>query len=233
MNLDITNNNYDDFIRHLYKNQDLKYKEFHKKLILTNNLIGVRTPILKNIAKELSKRDYRSFILNNKHQIYEENMLHGLLLGYIKDDFNNVKELINSFLPYIDNWAICDITVSNLKIFKTNKEIGFKEIKKYLESNNPWINRFGYVLLLFYYIEDNYIDKIYELCKEYKNDYYVKMSIAWLLSMCYIKYKEKTLDFLNRNILDNWTHNKTIQKIIESKRVSNEEKVILKGIKIK
>lgn len=224
-------NNYNDFINYLYDNQDLKYKEFHRKLILNDNLIGVRTPILKNIAKNISKSDYNLFIQNNKHELYEENIIHGLLLGYLKEDFNKIKELINSFLPYIDNWAICDMTVSNLKIFKKNKNIGFKEIKKYLKNKNPWINRFGYVLLLSYYIEDKYIDEIFVLCNKYQNEYYVKMSIAWLLSMCYVKYSEKTLLFLNNNKLDNWTYNKTIQKIIESNRVTKEEKSMLRELK--
>lgn len=123
------------------------------------------------------------------------------------------------------------MTVSNLKIFRKNKEDGFKEIKKYLKNSNTWINRFGYVLLLNYYIDDKYIDKIFKLCENYKDEYYVKMSIAWLISMCYIKYKDKTMEYLNNNELDKWTYNKAIQKIIESNRVSKEEKEILKKMK--
>lgn len=224
---------YNEFIKLLYSHQDLKYKDFHGKLILSNKLIGVRTPLLKKIAKEISKGDYNSFIKLNKHNLYEEIMIHGLIIGYIKCDFSTVKELINNFLPFINNWAICDMTAANLKIYRQNKDEGFNEIKKYLRSKNYWINRFAYVLLLDYYIESKYIDKIFILCSNYKDEYYVKMSIAWLLSMCYIKYKEKTLKFLNSNTLDKWTHNKTIQKIIESNRISKDEKIILKGMKIK
>lgn len=224
---------YDEFINKLYSLQDFKYKEFHGKLILSDNLIGVRTPELKKIAKNIAKTDYREFIKNIKHNFYEEKVIHGLLIGYIKEDFEVTKELINSFLPYIDNWAVCDLTAANLKQFNKNKEDGFIEIKKYLKDKNTWINRFGYVLLLAYYIEDKYIDKILNLCNKYKDEYYVKMSIAWLLSMCYIKYKEKTIYFLNNNSLDKWTYNKTIQKIIESNRISKEEKTVLKGMKIK
>lgn len=229
---EINNANYDKFINYLYNYQDLKYKDFHKRLILTDNLIGIRTPILKKIAKEIAKDNYISFIKYNKHKLYEEKIIHGLLLGYIKEDFKKTKELINSFLPYIDNWAVCDLTVSNLKIFNKNKKDGFKEIKKYLKDLNPWINRFGYVLLLTYYIEDNYINDIFKLCNSYQDEYYVKMSIAWLISMCYIKYKDKTLNFLSNNKLDDWTYNKSIQKIIESNRVCKEEKDILRRMKI-
>lgn len=225
--------NYNEFIELLYSYQDLKYKEFHGKLILDNNLIGVRTPILKRIAKNISQGDYNKFIDLNNHNLYEEKMIYGFLLGYIDEDFDILKELINDFLPYIDNWAICDMTASNLKAFKKNKRLGFEQIKMYLRSENPWVNRFGYVLLLDYYVDDNYIDKIFILCEKYTDEYYVKMSIAWLLSMCYVKYKEKTLEFLNKNIIDKWTYNKTIQKIIDSNRVNDEEKIILRGMKLK
>lgn len=226
-------NSYNDFLELLKNNQDLKYKDFHSKLILDDNLIGVRTPILKKLAKQIASSDYNKFIELNKHNIYEEKIVHGLVIGYIKEDFDNIIKLLDEFLIYIDNWAVCDLTVSNLKFFKKNKDKGFIQIKKYLKDTNLWINRFGYVLLLNYYIEDKYIDEIFKLCKKYKDEYYVKMSIAWLLSMCYIKYKDKTLDFLVTNVLDKWTYNKTIQKVIESNRVKKEEKNILKGMKIK
>jgi len=224
---------YNEFLNELYSLQDLKYKEFHAKLILSDNLIGVRTNELKKIARNIAKSNYKDFFSENRHSIYEESIIHGLTLGYLKLDFNNLKPYIDEFIPHIDNWAVCDLTAANLKIFNKNKDIGVIEIKKYLKNNNAWINRFGYVLLLDYYIEDKYIDEIFKLCKNYKDEYYVKMSIAWLISMCYIKYKDKTLEFLNNNILDKWTYNKTIQKIIESNRVSKEEKLILKGMKLK
>lgn len=223
--------NYDDFLKELYSYQDLKYKDFHSKLVLDDNLIGIRTPVLKKIAKEISKSDYISFISNNKHNFYEEKIIHGLVLGYLNIDFNYLLKLLDEFIIYIDNWAICDLTASNLKAFKKNLDVGFIKIKEYLKNDNSWINRFGYVLLLDYYINDSYIDKIYDMCKEYKDEYYVKMSIAWLLSMCYIKYKDKTINFLKNSNLDTWTYNKTIQKIIESKRISNDEKNILRMMK--
>lgn len=226
-------NNHNEFINYLYTFQDTKYRDFHKKLILTDNLIGIRTPILKKIAKEISKNDYKKFIKFNKHSLYEENILHGLLLGYLKLDFSDLKPLLDEFLPYIDNWATCDLTASNLKIFAKLGDIGFNEIKYYIKSNNCWINRFGYVLLLDYYVNDLYIDKIFMLCENYKDEYYIKMAIAWLLSICYIKYKDKTLKYLSKSKLDKWTYNKTIQKIIESNRISKEEKDKLRSMKIK
>ena len=224
---------YKDFINELYNLQDLEYKNFHSKLILSDKLIGVRTKELKRMAKTIARSNYKEFFKQNNHKLYEENIVHGLILGYLKLDFNDLNPLIDDFIPYIDNWAVCDLTVSNLKIFSKNKDIGFIEIKKYLKDNNPLINRFGYVLLLNYYIDDKYIDKIFKLCSNYKDEYYVKMAIAWLVSMCFIKYKNKTLKFLNNNKLDDWTYNKSIQKIIESNRVSNEDKNMLRRLKRK
>lgn len=226
---------YNDFLNELYSLQDLKYKEFHGKLIMSDKLIGVRTPELKRIAKVIARGNYQKFFKENKHELYEENLVYGLVLGYLKLDFYELKPFVDEFIPYIDNWAVCDMTVSNLKVYKKNKtkNIVFNEIKKYLKNDNPWINRFGYVLLLNYFIEEEYIDEIFELCEIYKDEYYVKMAIAWLISMCYIKFKGRTITFLKKHKLDVWTHNKSIQKIIESNRVTNEDKKMLKGLKIK
>lgn len=228
-------NNYDEFIEYLYSFQDIKYRDFHKKLTLTDNLIGIRTPELKRIAKSIARSDYKTFFKLNRHELYEENVIHGLVLGYLKLEFNDLKPFIEEFLPFIDNWAVCDITAANLDIYKRNKtkDICFNEIKKYIKDNNPWINRFGYVLLLDYFIEEEYMDEIFNLCQDYKDEYYVKMAIAWLISICYVKYKGRTLTFLKNNKLDDWTYNKSIQKIIESTRISKEDKNLLKGMKRK
>ena len=226
---------YEDFINELYSLQELKYKEFHGKLIMNDKLIGVRTSELKRIAKIIARSNYEEFFKENKHELYEENLVHGLVLGYLKLDFNELKPFVDAFIPYIDNWAVCDMTVANLKIYKKNKtkDIVFNEIKNYISNDNPWINRFGYVLLLEYFIEEKYVDNIFELCENYEDEYYVKMAIAWLISVCYIKYKGRTLTFLKKHKLDVWTHNKAIQKIIESNRVEDSDKIMLRGIKRK
>lgn len=225
---------YIDFINELYSLQDLKYRDFNKRIVGKDNLIGVRTPKLKRIAKSIARENYNEFFTNNKHEYFEETLVHGLVLGYLKLDFDELKPCINTFLPYIDNWAVCDMTVANLKIFKKNKNKDkyFNEIKNYINNDNPWINRFGYILILNYFIEEKYIDEIFKLCEIYKDHYYVKMGIAWLISICYIKQKGRTLTFLKNKKLDKWTYNKSIQKIIESNRVSNEDKKMLRGMKI-
>lgn len=224
--------NYGLFLNYLYSLEDLKYKKFHSIIILDNNLIGIRTPDLKKIALLISKNDYRGFIKYNTNSVYEEKILYGLVLGYIKIDFNERLILLNNFIPFIDNWAINDIVCSNLKCFKTNQSEGYKFILSCINSDNAWQVRFGIVLLLNFYINDTYIDDILKICDNIKSqEYYVKMAIAWLLSICYVKYKKKILTFLDQTAIDDWTYNKTIQKIIESKRVSKEEKLNLKKLK--
>lgn len=226
---------YEDFLDELYNLQDISYKEFHSKLITSNDLIGVRTPDLKRLAKVIAKSNYEEFFKKNRHKLYEENLIHGLVLGYLKLDFIELKKYIDEFIPYINNWAICDMTAANLKLYKKNKtkNIAFNEVKKYINDKNFWINRFGYILLLDYFIEEEYIDEIFKLCENYKDEYYVKMGIAWLISVCYVKFKGRTITFLKKNKLDIWTHNKAIQKIVESNRVTLEDKKFLKGMKRK
>lgn len=222
---------YQKFIKYLKTISEKNYQKFHQKLLKNEKIkvLGVRTPKLKEIARQISKTDYLKFIKYNTHTYYEENIIHGLLLGIIKDD--NILNLIDDFIPYIDNWATCDITCANLKIFK---KININQTKKYLKSSNPWEIRFGLVILLDHYIEKENINYIFITCNIVKNDhYYVKMAIAWLLSICYIKYPEITLKYLKNVDLDNFTYNKTISKICESLRVSKETKEKLKKLKRK
>ena len=221
-----TSKDYEDFISYLYSKQDIKYREFHKGIVPNiDSLIGIRTPILKDIAKKISKGNYNSFISLNKHNTYEEIFIHGIIIGNIKLSFNDKLILTDKFIPYINNWAICDSFCSNFKDFKKNQKHGFAKIKLYLKSDNLWINRVGLVLLLNHYINDNYIDQVLDIAKQIKSDeYYVKMANAWLISMCYIKYSKKTYKLLESKKLDKWTQNKSISKIRDSFRVTDLDK---------
>ena len=222
--------NYSKFIKELYSKQDLKYQEFHKKLLNSDiELIGIRTPTLRKIAKEIAQSDYLGYIKYCSHKTYEENTIHGLILGYLKIDTNELLKLIDDFLPYNNNWATNDITSSNLKVFK---KLSIDYIYKYINSNNPWEIRFGLTLLLSNYINDENIDEILDIADNIKSkEYYVQMANAWLLSICYIKQKDKTLKYLKNSSLDTFTFNKTISKICDSYRVSKEEKEYLKTLK--
>lgn len=217
---------YAKFLKELDSLADEKYRTFTSNLgIKKDYLIGVRTPELKRIAKSISKEDYLNFIALNTHNTYEERLIHGLVIGYIKVEFDTIKNLLWSFLTHIDNWALCDIIVANMHVWRKNTKDGFSFVTKCLNSKNEWYQRVGFILLLDYYIDDEYIDQILDICNHFKTDkYYVKMAIAWLISICYIKQKEKTLLFLQNNQLDNWIQNKSIQKIRESTRVNKTEK---------
>ena len=222
--------NYQQFLQWLTNQQDIEYQKFHSKLILEEcKVIGIRMPILKQIAKEISKGNYKEFLIWNEHFYYEEKMIHGLLLGNIKIDFASRLNLLNEFLPFNQNWAINDGVCANLKQFKNNQEQGYLWILTLIYSNHPWKIRFGIVLLLDYYINDNYIEKILEIaCKTYPSHYYVEMAIAWLLSFCYIKYPEKTEPIIESKRLNSFIQNKTISKIRDSYRVTKEKKDYLK-----
>ena len=224
---------YKEFFNYLDTLKDLNYQKFHKKLLNTDTpIIGIRTPILKKISKEISKGNYKQFLELNSMYYYEEIILYGFIIGHIKELNPNLINYINYYISKIDSWATCDLFCSNLKIVKKNKEYFLNYIKENIKSPNSWMKRTCFVLLLSYYIEDEYLETIYNLTDNYNTkDYYVNMAIAWLLSICYIKYKDKTLNYLNRCKLDNFTYNKTIQKIIESTRISKEEKLKLKKLK--
>ena len=235
LNKDIWNTaDYNNFINYLHTLSDTKYKMFHSKLLKDNNIevIGVKTPILKDIAKEISSGNYIDFIKQIKHNYYEEDVIYGLILGYLKIPFTEIITLLNDFTPYINNWATNDIVCANMKIFKKEQAKGLIVIKEYLNDTNYWIVRFGLVLLLDYYINDKYIDDVLFICKNLKHqEYYVLMAIAWLISICYIKYPNKTINLLKNGYLDDFTLNKSIQKIIESKRINKVDKNKLRKLK--
>lgn len=234
LNINWTKLDYQNFLSYLYDQQDLKYRDFHKSLLNADvNLIGIRTPKLKKIAKEISLGNYDNFIKLNTHKYYEETIIHALVISNLKD-INIVINYIDNFLNYIDNWATCDILCGSLKIVNKNKEIFFNYIKNKIKNPNPWIKRFCFVLLLDYFLEDKYIKEIFNLTNKYNTkDYYVNMAIAWLISIAYIKNKNATINYLKNNKLDNFTHNKAIQKIRESTRITLEDKELIKNLRRK
>lgn len=226
--------NYQKFLDYLDKNKDLKYREFHYKLLKDNsiNFIGVRTPILKNIAKQISKTNYIEFIKLNTLKTYEEKTIYGLLLGYLKIGFNDLLNLIDNYLINIDNWATCDLTCANLKIFKKNKESGFNYLKNKTNSNNIWIQRFVIVIFLDYFLCDKYIDDVLKIISSIDtNEYYVEMAIAWLLATAYINYQDKVLNLLKNGKISKNIINLTIKKANESYRITQDKKKIIKNLK--
>lgn len=216
----------------LFKYQDLEYQKFHKKLLNNDkiNVIGIRTPIMKEIAKNMAKNEYLEYI-NSKHTYYDEIVIHGFILGYIKVPFKQLLKYLDDFIPLVDNWATNDMVCANLKAFKKNQNEGFKYIDKLLQGNN-YSKRFGLVLLLDHYLNDEYIDRVLDICLNIKdNDYYVMMANSWLLSICFIKYKDKTYKILINNNLDKMVLNKAISKICDSLRVTKDDKEEIKKLR--
>lgn len=218
----------------LIKLQDKKYKEFHSGLCPgTSNIIGIRVPILRNYAKELLKENnFKELMKNIDDEYYEEIMLQGMIIGLVKEDFATLLKYIENFISKIDNWAVCDIFCAGLKITKKHKEEMWKFIQQSIKSNQEFEIRFGVVMLLDYYIEEKYLKDIFEILDTIKNqEYYVQMAVAWAISICFIKYYDKTLAYMEKAKIDKFTYNKSLQKAIESYRITPEQKQVLRSIK--
>ncbi len=219
----------------LFELSDQKYKEFHSGLCPgTDNIIGVRVPILRNYAKELAKKHEIGKLLQEiDNQYYEEIILQGMLIGLEKQNFNTLQKQIKQFVPKIDNWAICDVFCAGLKQTKKCKKEMWSFLQKYIQSNKEFEIRFGVVMILDYYIEEEYLNKIFSIFDNITSDaYYVQMAVAWAISICLMKFYDETIKYLKIAKLDKFTYNKAIQKAIESYRITKEQKDELKNMKI-
>ena len=217
--------------QHLLSLEDKKYHEFNSKIILQKDypMIGVRLPEIRKYAKQLMKENQ---LPKFQDKYYEEVLLHGLCIGNYKCDFPEKIELIESFLPLINDWSICDSFVPSIKDIAKHKEEYFPYVKKYLKSDQEFYQRFGFVVLLDYYKEEKYLKDIFRFIRSTKyNGYYSKMASAWLLSYMFMFYLEETIGFVENNKLDEFVLLKGIQKAIDSYRVSDEDKDRLRQIR--
>ena len=220
--------------KRLFKLQDKKYRDFQCRLIPTlesTTIIGVRTPELRRYAKELVKqKDIQNFLYILPHQYFEENQLHAFIISEIKDNKQCLKEL-NRFLPFVDNWATCDQL--SPKVFKKNRSELIDQIKQWVCSDKTYMVRFGIGMLLEHFLDDDF-DPIYlEMVSKISSaEYYIRMMIAWYFATALAKQYTKALPYIEEQRLDIWTHNKTIQKAVESRRITLEQKEYLKCLKI-
>ena len=214
---------------------DQEYKKFHSSLCPNaKNMIGVRIPELRRMAKEIANTNGKEFLEKYQFEYYEERMLQGFVIGYMQLTIEERIKYLDKFVPNIDNWAVCDCSVSTFKFTKKNMEVMWKYIQKYFNSSKEFEVRFAIVMLLNYYLEEQYIDKALKILNNIKsNKYYVQMAVAWAISIAFVKYKEKTLKFLQNTKLDNFTYNKALQKIAESYRVDKVTKEEIKKMKRK
>ncbi len=212
-------------------NIEEKYKNFQSSLCPNiKNIEGVRVPILRHIAHTISKKEEITSYLEEANVLtYEEKNIYGFVIGYLKTDLKIYKRYLKKFIPMIDNWATCDMVCSHLKFTKTYKKEMYPFICSYLKSKKEYEVRFAIVMLMDYYLEeDTYQDVLQKLLEIQTKAYYVQMAEAWLLSICYIKYKEETTTFLKRKDIDSVILKKTLQKIRESTRISKQEKEFMK-----
>ena len=225
----------DEIRNELFKMQDIAYRDFNSKLIPTLDkslFIGVRTPELRKYAKQLAKReDIEEFLHSLPHKYFDENQLHAFIVSEIKD-FKSCVDKVNEFLPYIDNWATCDQL--SPKVFKKHHKELIAYIKEWLESDKVYTVRFGIGMLMEHFLDEDFDISYLETVSNIRSDeYYVNMMIAWYFATALAKQYESVIPFIENNSLDIWTHNKAIQKAVESLRISDEKKEYLKSLKIK
>lgn len=219
--------------KELFLLQDKQYREFQSRLMPTvdrNLVIGIRIPELRSFAKNFSKTDKVSVFLSDlPHTYYEENNLHAFLIEAEKD-YDKCIRLLDEFLPYVDNWATCDMM--SPKVLGKNRDRLINEIYRWIESGETYTVRYGINLLMKYYLDEAFTDEYPRIVAEVESDeYYVNMMRAWYFATALAKKYDEVLSFITENRLDKWTHNKTIQKAVESYRITDEQKKHLKTMK--
>ncbi len=219
----------------LFELQDLKYRDFHSKLlpgIDKETIIGIRTPVLRKFAKQFAQTaEVKEFLGGLPHTYYEENNLHMMLISGMKDYETCLAE-VERFLPYINNWATCDLPMP--KCFAKNKEALFPVVKQWLASSHTYTMRYGIGVLMNFYLDNDFKPEYIKLVSKVQSDeYYVNMMIAWYLATALAKQWEAAIPYLEQHKLSPWVHRKTIQKAVESYRITDEQKVYLKGLREK
>lgn len=225
----------DEITTKLFSLQDTAYRDFQVKLIPgmdAQKEIGVRTPELRKLAKELAKReDIREFLNDLPHQYFDENQLHAFILSGEKD-FEKCMEDLERFLPYVDNWATCD--QMSPKVFRKNRKKLLESINRWIGSEHTYTVRFAIKMLMEHFLDEDF-DPIYpEMVATVRSEeYYIRMMIAWYFATALAKRYDAVLPYLKQEKLDVWTHNKAIQKAVESYRITEEQKIYLKSLKRK
>jgi len=219
----------------LFALKDDGYRAFQCKLMPTvdpGTVIGVRTPELRKLAKELADTpEAAEFVKLLPHEYYEENNLHGFLIERIKD-YDECIAAVDAFLPYVDNWATCDLM--SPKAFKKRLPELYEKIKEWTASGETYTIRFGVEMLMSFYLDEHFKAEYLDLAASIRsNEYYVNMMLAWYFATALAKQYETTLPYIENKRLDTWAHNKAIQKAVESYRITDEQKRYLKTLKIR
>jgi len=219
--------------KRLFSLADSKYAEFQVKLIPTvtpDKFIGVRVPVLRQFSKEFEKDPMCCEFLNTlPHEYFDENLLHSILLGRVKD-YDKCVAAVEAFLPYVDNWAVCD-TLSP-KVFSRHKSELLKKIKEWVVSEKTYTCRFGIGMLMTHYLAEDFKAEYLEIpASVTSEEYYVRMMVAWYYATALAKQWDAAIPYIEGHRLPEWTHNKTIQKACESYRITDEQKAYLKTLR--
>lgn len=225
----------DEVREELFRLQDTAYREFQLGVMPTvdaSTVIGVRTPALRKLAKQLGRRDDVDVFLSDlPHTYFDENQLHAFIVSDMRDYATCVAE-VERFLPYVDNWATCD--QMSPRVFKRHRAELLESIKRWVASDRIYTMRFGVGMLMEHYLDEDfdpvYLDMVAGVTSE---EYYVRMMVAWYFATALAKQYDAAIPFLTEQRLDDWTHNKTIQKAIESRRISAEQKDYLRSLRVK
>ena len=225
----------DAVFQRLSELSDPTYRDFHAGLIPNispETILGVRVPALRKLARELrGSAEAQEFMAALPHEYYDENCLHGLLINDIKD-FGATVSALDTFLPYVDNWAVCDLI--SPRSFKSRPPELAAHVHRWLESSHSYTVRFGIGVLMSFYLDEGFepaqLEAVAERCCE---EYYVNMMVAWYFATALAKQPEAALPYIENRRLSRWTHNKAIQKSIESRRIPDETKAYLKTLRWK
>ena len=221
----------------LISHADEKYKDFNSSLIPDSRpILGVRIPILRQIAKEIAKGDWQTYLKEASEDSHEEVNIKGFVIGYVKADLETLIPYITDHIEKVNDWSLCDGFCSNLKIVKKYREDFWEFLLPYAKVDDEFKQRIVVVIRMNYYLDDKYIDQTLQVLDTLKNEkYYCKMAIAWAIATAWAKQRDKTFVYMQegQNTLDDWTYNKAIQKMLESYRVSVTDKEMLRTMKRK
>ena len=221
-----TPDTYQELVEKLIQLAEPSYRDFHQKLVPgEEHLLGIRVPVLRKVAKEIAKGDWQGYLQVAQHTYYEETMLQGMVIGSAKTDIQTALQASKQFFPHVTNWAVCDVFCAGMKITRKYKKEVWDFLVPYLHSPNEFDVRLAVVWMMDFYVEEDSINRLLDALESvYHHGYYVKMAVAWALSVCFVKFPDQTMNRMYNGQFDLDTLQKACQKIIESNRVDSKVK---------